>query len=194
MNIHGGLIVVSSLMALISPIVYAKAIFRGDAVPHRTTRVILLINTVLATTSLYAQGDTVAIWLAVVSTIQSIFIFILSLKYGTGGWAKLDLACLGIAAIGMILWKSTNNPSVALYSAIMADFVGMVPTIVKTYRKPKSEIWQFFAIDTVVGLLSLLAVTKWTMAAVSYPFYIMMINMVVALLVVRPQGKPRQYE
>lgn len=186
MNIRTLLIIVSSLMALISPIIYGKAILGGEAVPHRTTRIILLINTILATTSLYAQHDTVAIWLAAVSTLQSIFIFLLSIKYGTGGWAKLDLICLLIAILGIIFWKTTNDPRVALYSSIVADFVGMIPTIVKTYKYPKSEIWQFFTIDTIVGLLSLLAVPSWSLATISYPLYIMMVNMVVALLVVRP--------
>lgn len=186
MNTQAILIMASTLLALISPIIYAKAILNGEAQPHRTTRIVLLINTILATTSLYAQHDTVAIWLAGVSTLQSIFIFLLSIKYGMGGWEKLDISCLFIAAIGMVLWKTTNNPAIALYSSILADFVGMVPTLVKTYKKPNSEIWQFFTIDTIVGLLSLLAVQTWTLASVSYPLYIMTINMAVALLVVRP--------
>lgn len=81
-------IVISSLLALISPLVYAKAIVKGEAKPHRTTRLILLVITLLATISLFAQNDTVAIWLAGVSALQSIIIFILSIKYGMGGWGK----------------------------------------------------------------------------------------------------------
>jgi hypothetical protein len=177
------------MLALVSPIIYARAIFRGEAIPHRTTRIVLLVNTILATSALFAQHDTVAIWLAGVSTIQSVFIFALSLKYGTGGWAKLDMACLAIAVIGMILWKSTDNPTIALYSSILSDFVGMIPTLVKTYKRPSSEIWQFFAIDTVVGLLSLLAVSHWTPASISYPLYILLVNMSVALLVIYPRKK-----
>lgn len=187
MNTQTMLISVSTVMALISPLVYATAILRGEAIPHRTTRIILLVNTILATSALYAQADKVAIWLAGVSTIQAIFIFFLSLKYGTGGWAKLDLTCLGIAILGMILWRSTSDPRIALYAAIVSDFVGMVPTIVKTYKYPKSEIWQFFTIDTFVGLLNLLAVSKWSWATASYPAYIMLINALVAMLVVRPK-------
>jgi len=81
-------IIISSLLALISPVIYAKAILRGDAKPHRTTRIVILLITVLATASLFAQHNTVAIWLAGVSTLQAIVIFALSIKRGMGGWAK----------------------------------------------------------------------------------------------------------
>lgn len=54
-------IVISSLLALISPLIYAKAILQGDAKHHRTTRFILLLITTLTTASLFAQHNTVAI-------------------------------------------------------------------------------------------------------------------------------------
>ncbi|MBP9797962.1 hypothetical protein KBC70_02340, partial [Candidatus Woesebacteria bacterium] len=69
-------ILLSTVIALISPIIYAKAIFKGEAKPHRTTRFVLLTITTLSTLTLFAQQDTVAIWLAGVSTVQAVFIFI----------------------------------------------------------------------------------------------------------------------
>ena len=74
-------ILISIILALISPLIYAKAILRGEAKPHRTTRLVLLIITTLSTASLYFSDDRVAVYLAGVSMIQSIIVFILSLKY-----------------------------------------------------------------------------------------------------------------
>src|SRR5260221_8402391 len=150
-------IIISSLLALISPIIYVRAILKGEAKPHRTTRLTILITTVLATASLFVQHDTVAIWLAGVSAFQAIVIFTLSIKYGMGGWAKSDLLCLGIALAGIILWQTTKNPVIALYASIAADFTGMVPTLLKTYHFPKTEIWTFFAIDTLAAAFNLFA-------------------------------------
>lgn len=180
-------IIISSLLALISPIIYAKAIFKGEAKPHRTTRLVLLILTSLATASLFAQGNTVAIWLAGVSTIQSIFIFALSIKHGMGGWDKKDIACLLIALAGVILWRTTNNPLIALYASIMADFVGMIPALIKTFYFPKTEIWTFYLLDVFAAIFSLLAVKNYTLREFAYPVYIMVINLVMVLLIIRPQ-------
>ena len=180
------LIVMSSLFALISPLVYAKAILAGDAKPHRTTRLILLLITALATASLFAQHDTVAVWLAGVSTLQSILIFVLSIRYGMGGWAKKDLLCLFIAFIGIVLWQTTKNPVVALYASIAADFTGMIPALIKTFHFPKTEMWTFYALDMVAAIFSLLAVKDFTIQESSYPLYIMIINLAMILLIVRP--------
>lgn len=180
-------IIISSILALISPLVYAKAILRGEAKPHRTTRLVILITTSLTTASLLAQGNQVAIYLAGVSTLQAIAIFILSLKHGMGGWAKSDIVCLILALIGITFWQITKNPVIALYFAIGADFTGMLPAIIKTYHFPKTEIWLFFALDVFAAIFSLLALTTWTTKEYSYPIYIMLINLIMVILIISPR-------
>jgi len=179
-------IVISSLLALISPIVYSIAIFKGEAKPHRTTRLVLLLITSLTTASLFAQKNQVAIYLAGVSTIQSIMIFTLSLKRGMGGWSKTDMLCLFIALIGIALWRITENPVVALYCAIGADFAGMIPALIKTSKFPKTEVWTFYLLDVFAAFFILLALETWTLQEYSYPIYIMLINLVMVILIVRP--------
>jgi len=180
-------ILISSVLALISPIIYAKAILRGDAKPHRTTRFTILLTTVIGTASLLASHNTVAVWLAGVSALQAIFIFTLSIKHGMGGWSKSDISCLAISIVGIILWQTTNNPLLALYASIVADFTGMVPALIKTYHFPKTEVWSFYLLDVFAGLFSAIAVQRWTISEISYPLYIVLINFAMVLLVIRPR-------
>jgi len=180
-------IIISSLLALISPLVYSQAILKAKAKPHRTTRLVLLLITSLTTASLLAQKDQVAVYLAAVSAFQSIIIFILSLKWGMGGWAKTDIICLIIAILGILLWKTTNNPTLALYSAIAADFTGMAPAIIKTYKFPETEVWTFFFLDTIAAGFSILALKSFSLQESSYPIYIMLINFTMVLLIIRPK-------
>jgi len=178
-------IIISSILALISPLIYAKAIFKGEAKPHRTTRLILLIISSLATLSLFAQKDTVAIWLAGVSTLQSILIFILSIKYGMGGWSKADLFCLVVACFGIVLWQTTKNPSLALYASIIADFIGMIPTLTKTFRFPETEVWLFYALDMCAAFLNLFAVKSFVVQQFSYPLYLIIVNLLMVIFALR---------
>lgn len=182
-------IVISSILALVSPVVYVKAILSGNAKPHRTTRLVLLIITSLATLSLFAQHDTVAIWLAGVSTLQSIVIFALSIKYGMGGFSKMDVLCLLIALFGIILWQTTKNPSLALYASILADFIGMIPALIKTYQLPETEVWTFYALDVMAAFFSLLAVKTYTVQQFSYPLYLMIINLSMVILASRKKDE-----
>lgn len=180
-------IIVSSLLALISPLVYAKAILKGEAKPHRTTRFVLLLITSLTTASLFAAHNSVAIWLAGVSTVQAVLIFFLSIKYGMGGWAKTDIFCLFIALIGIVLWQTTHSPVFALYFAILADFTGMIPALLKTFRFPKTEVWSFYLLDVFAAGFSLLALGVWSLQEFSYPLYILLINLFMVMLIVRPK-------
>jgi len=177
--------IVSALLTLISPVVYGRAILRGEAKPHRTTRLVLLLISLLIASSIFAQHNHVAIWLAGASALQSMFIFGLSMKHGLGGKDKSDIVCLLIALLGIVLWQVTKHPLIALYCAIAADFTGMIPAILKTYKRPDTEIWAFFAIDTVAGLLTLIASKRWTFQDISYPFYILLINGLMVGIILR---------
>ena len=183
------LILLSSFLALVSPFIYAQAILKGKAKPHRTTRFVLLLITSLATASLFAQHDTVAIWLAAVSLFQSVLLFIFSIKYGMGGWGKIDILCLIVALLGIILWQTSKDPSLGLYASIAADCIGMVPALIKTYRFPKTEIWTSYAIDISAATLSLLAVKSFSLQQFSYPLYLVIINLLMVIFVIRPTSK-----
>lgn len=179
-------LIISSILPLISPVVYSHAIVKGEAKPHRTTRFVLLLISCLATFSLFAQHDRVAIWLAGASALQAIVIFVLSLKYGMGGWAKFDILCLIIAFIGIIAWQTTHQPILALYFAISADFIGMIPALIKTYKLPETEIWLFYLIDAIAAIFNLLALQSWAPQSYSYPIYIVLINVAMVILITRP--------
>ncbi len=184
---HSYFIAISSVLALISPIVYGHAIIKGQAKPHRTTRFTILLTTTISTASLIAAHNTVAVWLAGVSALQAIFIFTLSIKHGMGGWSKSDISCLVISIIGIILWQTTKNPLLALYASIIADFTGMIPALIKTYHFPRTEVWTFYLLDVFAGLFNMFAIQQWNIREVSYPFYIILINFAMVLLVIRPR-------
>lgn len=104
-----------------------------------------------------------------------------------GGWAKSDIVCLLAALLGIGMWKITQNPVLALYFAIGADFIGMIPALIKTYHFPKTEVWTFYLLDVFAASFSLLALRQWTVEEYSYPVYIILINFIMVLLIVRPQ-------
>jgi hypothetical protein len=161
-NMTNILVALSSILAFVSYIVYIKAILKGEARPHRTTRFVLTIITVIATASLIAQGSTVAVWLSGVFAFGCLIIFILSIKYGMGGWAKGDILCLIIALTGIIFWKVTSNPFYALFASITSDLAGQIPMLIKTYHFPETEVWTFYSIDVLAAILSILAISNWT--------------------------------
>lgn len=187
------LILSSSVLVFVTYIVYAWSIVTKRTKPHRTTRLVLFLVTALGAASLFAQHDSVAIWLIGTCSLASAFVFLLSIKYGIGGWSKVDLVCLIIALIGIIVWRVTNNPLLALYASIMADFAGMIPTLIKTYRLPKSEYW-FSYVSLIIAIsLTLLAVKDWEAQCFAYPLYLFIINIIMLSLILRPRFSNRSF-
>lgn len=178
-------IFLSSLLALVSYIVYIKAIISGDARPHRTTRFVMVLITSLATASLIAQNSSATIWLSVIFTVGSLIIFGLSLKYGMGGTHPLDLVCMGIAVAGVVLWQTTSQPIFGLAASIGADIAGQIPMLIKTYRLPESEVWTFYFLDVLAAVCTLIALKKWVPAEYIYPIYIIFIDGLTILLILR---------
>ncbi len=181
------LIIVSSVLSLFSYTVYIVAILKGKAKPHRVTRFVIFIITLLATASLFAQGNTVAIWLSGSFALGSILIFLLSIKFGIGGRSKTDIICLVIALVGIVLWKITNDASVALYASIISDFVSQVPMLIKTFKFPETEVWTFYALSVFSAILNVFAIHQWIVVNIVFPFYIIFIDLFIVLLILRPR-------
>ncbi|MBI5123048.1 hypothetical protein HZA75_04280 [Candidatus Roizmanbacteria bacterium] len=178
-------ITISVILGLVSSFVYFIAILKGEAKPHRTTRLVFLFISALTTFSLFAQGNRVALWLSAVSTFQSVVIFLLSLKYGMGGRSKTDILCLLIAFVGIASWQLTKDPTSALYFAIAADFTGIIPTLIKTYHFPYTEVWTFYFLDVCAGIFNIIATKTFTFSQFIYPLYIITINLFIVFLIKR---------
>lgn len=58
----------------------------------------------------------------------------------------------------------------------------MIPALIKRYHFPKTEIWSFYLLDVFAAFFNLLAVEKLTYEQVSYPVYIMLINIMMVFL------------
>jgi len=105
--------------------------------------------------------------------------------------AKTDILCLVIALAGIVVWKITDRPALGLYAAILADFAGMVPALLKTYRLPETEYWLSYIFDVAAAILTLFAIRNWGLTDFSYPLYLVVINALMLALTFRPKSIPK---
>lgn len=186
MDVKQLFLIISTIIGLITPLIGIRAIFKGEYKPQRMTRLIFLIISLLFVSTLFAQGDTVAIVLAVIQLITSITIFTLSFKYGMGGYSKTDLLVFICAMITLVVWKTTENPTSALYTSILTDTIGFSPTIIKSFKNPFTEDPKFYLSDTIAGFLNILALKSYMLSELAFPLYIFLVNgLVLGILLIR---------
>lgn len=177
-------LIISTVLPLIGTITYIYEIFRYNIKPHRITRFIFATLALLTTITLYQQQSQTAIWLSVVTLIQTTIVGIISLFKGVGGTDKESIIAVIIMIFGLFLWHLSRNPLIALIFFLLADFAGVFPTIIKSYHNPFEESYVYWLIDVIASLLNLLAMPQIKLDDIIYSGYLLIANLIVVIIVI----------
>jgi len=179
--------ILSGILAVLAPIPYIRDIFLLKTKPQRTAFFIWSVLGAIAFFSQLAKGASSSLWLPGVETFVVTVIFILSIKYGVGGFSKKDYIALTIAALGLIAWYFTKEAAIALYIVIIIDLTGTYLAVDKAYQDPGSETLITWITAAIAGMLATFAVGNLNIVLLSYPFYVFLANaaVVVAILMGR---------
>jgi len=105
-------------------------------------------------------------------------------KKGVWTTNNYDYLFFIIGIIGIILWQLFNNPDLAIGAAIIADLAFGIPNLVKVYKKPNSETIYPWAMATLSGITSLVAVSYISFTEVAYPIYLTIYDSSVLLIII----------
>ncbi|MBP6884507.1 MAG: hypothetical protein KBC17_01635 [Candidatus Pacebacteria bacterium] len=171
----------SGILIATSCIPYIRDILRGKTIPERATWFIWGILLTIAFFAQLAEGGTWSLITTGIDWLGVVIIFVLSIKYGTGGTKKLDIFALLGAGIGLLIWYLTDNALYAILITIFVDLMGALPTLVKTYREPKTETWYAYIICGIGGFLGALSVGSFEFSLYIFPLWIGIINTSIGL-------------
>ncbi|MGL5943561.1 MAG: hypothetical protein ACRC2S_24995 [Waterburya sp.] len=162
----------AGLIGLSGFLPYILTTFQGKTRPNRATWWIWGILGVIQAVSYYYSGANNTIWVPIFYGVCHIVTAILSLKYGEGGWNKLDRLCLFGAGISLLLWWFFNAPFIALIFALVIDFFAALPTMFKSYYAPEQESCFSWSIFLLANTLNLVALEHWSFELLAYPLYL----------------------
>lgn len=177
---------IAGVLAVIQVVPYIVSIFRGHTKPERMSYFIWFIVDALTIASYIAIGATTTIWVGLVFVFTGFIIFLLSLKYGMGGFSKLDIFCLFLALIGLLLWATTQNALLAMCFALFAAKVGFLPTIKKAYFFPETENTLSWTMCAGSSILNVFALTTLAPSIAIPPILAAIFNSIVAYLLLFP--------
>ena len=101
-----------------------------------------------------------------------------------GGVSRLDQRCLVIGLIALLAYALTRNGLLAISFGILSDFIGYIPTFVKTWHKPDSEDPMYFIIESIASLLAVFAI--WDLRLdIIFPIYFVGSSVGVVLFIYR---------
>lgn len=183
---HAAFGILAGILQLVASAPYVRDILRGPTIPQRSTWTIWTTLSFVVLASQWASGATWSLALTIGQAVSCSVIFVLAMRRGVGGVSPVELALLGIAALGIIGWQIADDPIVATCSVVVADLIGVALMLPKTYRQPASETLSTFAIGVVSTIFALLALESTAASLLIYPVYILFADAaVVAVIVTR---------
>jgi hypothetical protein len=170
----------AGLAAVGCTVPYVRDTLRRVTVPHRGS---WFIWGVLEVVPVAAQGHDGARWSLVPLVAQCVgtcLVFGLSLRMGSGGLSPVDLALLGVAAVGVAGWQALDEAVVATGFVIAADLAAAVMMLPKAWRDPHSETLSTFVLAAASGALMVGAVDGLSAPLLVYPVYFVAVNTALA--------------
>jgi hypothetical protein len=79
--------------------------------------------------------------------------------------------------VGLVLWQVLDIPGIAVVAACVIDFIGLVPTLVHSWRAPQEETGLTYGLIAAGGVCAALAAWgTWTVTAVAYPINVAIVS------------------
>ena len=179
--LHSNFVIVGTLIGAIGSLFYLINTVRGRVKPNRVS---FLLWSVIPLIAFFAQIDQ-GVGLESLMTFSTGFlpltVFLASFANKRAVWrlTGFDLVCGVLSVVGLVLWLMTKVGNLAILFSIVADGIAAIPTVVKAYKYPDSEMaWPWLA--TVIGvILTLLTIKTYTFANSGFIIYILAVNMLI---------------
>lgn len=160
---------VAGVLMIAGFVPYIRAILRGDgdAKPSKASWIIWTLNDTILAAGMYAAGALNGQILGAITGAWTVVL--LSLKYGTPGWTRLDKLSLIGASAALLLWVTFRNPMLGIIMSASMLIIGSIPTIVSAWENPRRENrtgWMLWWLSCVFAVL---AIPQWTFADAAQP-------------------------
>ena len=172
------------VLSLLSPISYTRSMLAGKSKPHRVTRLVVWLASVAGMLGVLGSSNVAGLIFAGIFLCRASYLLAMSGPYGVGGTSRIDRYCLAIAILALVVYVTTGSGLWAIACGILADGIGYIPTLVKTWRTPESEDPLFFAVEGLASLCAVFAI--WELRAdILFPIFFVSCCVVLLLLIYR---------
>lgn len=183
--LNENLVIVGALIGALGSLAYLIDTVKGKIRPNRVSFLLWSIAPLIAFAAQIKQGVGLESLMTFSTGFLPLTVFLASFVNKQAEWkiTRFDLICGLLSIIGLALWLITKVGNVAITFSILADGLAALPTIVKAYKYPATEIaWPWLA--TVIGvILTLLTLDRLTFANSGFIIYILLVDALIFILV-----------
>lgn len=171
--ILGGL---SIVMMVCSRAGYFSGIFRGTTRPHVFSWLIWGTISSIGFAAQVAEGAGPGSWARGFGSVTCFMLVAISFFKGEKDIKRMDWITLAVALSAIPLWFMTNTPFWSVLIVCFIDTIGYLPTVRKSWLKPREERAVSYLFSCLGAGLSLLAIVRYTPSTWFYPLVLTLSN------------------
>lgn len=178
-------VILGAIITTIGGASYLIETLKGKVKPNRVSYLLWSLAPLIAFFAELKQGVGLQSLMTFMVGVLPLTTFIASFVNKNAEWklTSFDVTCGALSAFGLTLWYVTKSGNIAIVFSILADALAALPTIVKAFNYPETEIaWPYFTATISAGL-TLLTIKVWDFAAYAFPLYILLVTLVIFSLV-----------
>jgi hypothetical protein len=186
------LVIIASILAVIGNVPYLIDVIKNKIKPHPYTWLVWSIVSAVTFFGQIAKGAGIGAIPTGASEIFTLLIFIFSLKHGFKGIQKKDTLFLIIALAGIIPWIVTKDPTLSVIIVVSIDLVAFIPTLIKTWKFPKTELPILYAMNVIRHILTLFSLEAFNIATTLHSFAMIVTNFIMTLFIERHRHRVKR--
>lgn len=183
------LIIIASILAIIGNVPYLVDIIKGRVKPHPYTWFVWSIVSAIAFFGLVAKGAGLGAIPTASSEIFTVLIFLFSIRHGFKNINHRDTLFLIIALLGLIPWIVTKDPTLSVIIAVSVDVVAFIPTLIKTWNHPHTEVPILYSMNVFRHILTLFTLDAFNIATTLHSFAMIVTNSIMTFFIMRHARK-----
>lgn len=188
------IIIIASILAIIGNVPYLVDIIKGRVKPHPYTWFVWSIVSAIAFFGLVAKGAGLGAIPTASSEIFTVLIFFFSIRHGFKNINHRDTLFLIIALLGLIPWIITKDPTLSVIIAVSVDVVAFIPSLIKTWYHPHTEVPVLYSMNVLRHILTLFSLDAFNIATTLHSFAMIITNSIMTLFIIRHVKKnPGKY-
>jgi hypothetical protein len=177
--------IIGALLAIAGNLPYLNDVIKKKVQPHPYTWFVWSIVSGVTFFGQVAKGAGVAAIAFGASEIFTIIIFFFSLSYGFKNIPKKDSYFLFAALLGIVPWIILNDPTWSVIIMVIIDLIAFIPTLRKTWFKPKTESPMLYGSNVLRHGLALLALSSYNIATMLHSISMIITNTTMTYFILR---------
>ena len=123
-------------------------------------------------------------WVMGFTAFVAFFIFLAALKMGEKNITRTDWFFLIASIAAMVPWLLSDDPLLSVILITIIDAFGFAPTFRKAYHKPQEETLITFALSAIKFVISIVALSNYSVVTVLYPLSLVIANGAFVLMLI----------